>query len=242
MKTLSPHLNILPQTQKDFLPNLASCKYLGFTLYGGTALALQLGHRVSIDFDFFSNEPLDHNKESALLDALPFLTNAKPTQHVVNTRSYLTDSGVSFSFFGNINFGRVGTPLITEDGILQVASLEDLMATKLAVVQKRVESKDYQDIAALLRHGISLANGLGYAQALYGEQFAPSECVKVITYFEGGDLESLSQRDKEVLVDASKKLQLSGIPKIPIVSKDLTCPPFPKVMGLTHDKGSRLGR
>ena len=222
MATFKPHLDILPEAQKIIFPLLAPCKDLSFTLYGGTAIALQLGHRVSVDFDFFSHEVIDQDKETALLSALPFLTRAKSTQHVENTRGYLTEDGVSLSFFGNINFGRVGTPLMTEDGVLQVASLDDLMATKLAVVQKRVESKDYQDISALLRHGLSLAKGLGCAQALYGEQFSPPECVKVITYFEGGDLGSLTKRDKEVLLDAAKKLGLNKTPMIPVISKDLT--------------------
>jgi len=227
MTSFKPHFDILPQSQKDLWQHLAPCKDLRFTLYGGTALALQLGHRISVDFDFFSHEVLCQTKETTLLNALPFLTKAKLTQNTANTRSYLTDNGVAFSFFGNINFGRVGMPLMTEDGILQVASLDDLMATKLAVVQKRVESKDYQDIAALLRYGMSLEKGFGCAQALYGEHFSPSECVKVLTFFEGGDLAALSPKDKEVLLNASKNLQFNGIPLIPIASNNLTSIPLP---------------
>ena len=47
-------LSVLPQAQLDIWPKLNRMN-LCFTLYGGTAIALQLGHRISIDFDFFSN-------------------------------------------------------------------------------------------------------------------------------------------------------------------------------------------
>ncbi|MBF0191084.1 MAG: nucleotidyl transferase AbiEii/AbiGii toxin family protein [Magnetococcales bacterium] len=44
-----------------------------FALYGGTAIALHLGHRESVDFDFFGNKPLDPTK---LVPAIPFLAGA----------------------------------------------------------------------------------------------------------------------------------------------------------------------
>lgn len=52
-----------------------------------------------------------------------------------------------------IGFGRVGEPDLTEDSILQVASLDDLMATKVKVVLQRAEAKDYRDIAAMVTAG-----------------------------------------------------------------------------------------
>lgn len=53
MKQLSPHKEILPTSQQEVWPELSDIKKLGFVLYGGTAIALQLGHRISVDFDFF---------------------------------------------------------------------------------------------------------------------------------------------------------------------------------------------
>jgi hypothetical protein len=49
-----PRIDILPPAQKEIWPQLAPAPGLSFVLYGGTAVALHLGHRVSIDFDFFS--------------------------------------------------------------------------------------------------------------------------------------------------------------------------------------------
>lgn len=45
---------------------------------------------------------------------------------------------------------RMGEPSLTEDGVLQVASFDDLMATKLKVLLQRAEARDYRDIAAMI--------------------------------------------------------------------------------------------
>jgi hypothetical protein len=55
--------------------------------------------------------------------------------------------------FGGIGFGRVNDPLLTRDGVLLVASLDDLMATKLKATLDRAEAKDYREIAELISAG-----------------------------------------------------------------------------------------
>jgi hypothetical protein len=93
---------------------------------------------------------------------------------------------VKISFFGSINFGRLGAPQWTTDRVAQVAWPEDLLGTKLKVVLQRVESKDHSDIAEILESGLSLALALGAARALFEPTFQPSECLKALVYFEGG--------------------------------------------------------
>ena len=92
---------------------------------------------------------------------------------------------------GDIGIGRIGKPELTQDGVVKVASLADLLATKLKVILQRIEAKDYQDIAAILRSGELLESGLAGASALYSRSFQPSEALKALTYFEGGDLAAL---------------------------------------------------
>jgi hypothetical protein len=75
-----------------------------------------------------------------------------------------------------IGFGRVGIPELTRDGVLWVASLDDLMATKTLLQQ--VGAEDYMDIAAMVKVGISLAKGLAAAREMFGESFQPSESLK----------------------------------------------------------------
>jgi hypothetical protein len=56
---LEPKLDILPAAQKEIWASLAPAPHLNFVLYGGTAIALQLGHRESLDFDFFRSDTSD---------------------------------------------------------------------------------------------------------------------------------------------------------------------------------------
>jgi hypothetical protein len=58
-RCLEPKFDILPTAQKQIWIDLAPAPQLNFVLYGGTAIALHLGHRESLDFDFFRSDPLD---------------------------------------------------------------------------------------------------------------------------------------------------------------------------------------
>ena len=115
---------------------------------------------------------------------------------------------------------RVGTPQASEDGIMQVASLDDLMTTKLKVILQRAEAKDYGDIAAMINQGVSLSKGLAAAREIFGPNFQPSESLKALTYFEDGDLSSLTQSQKEVLIQGA--IAVRDLPIVEIQSKCLT--------------------
>lgn len=223
MNTFDPHWEILSASQQYVWPLLAPARKAGFVLYGGTAVALRLGHRQSIDFDFFSDLPLD---KSWLYKILPLLVNATVIQDAPDSLGVLVPVDVSaateyvkLSFFGNIHNGRVGNPEVTSDGIMIVASLADIMVYKLKVILQRIEAKDYRDIAAMLKYGMALDECLAGACALFGKSFQPSESLKALVYFEGGDLNSLSRDERELLVSAVKIVK--KIPPCTIRSKVL---------------------
>ena len=185
--TFKPVLDVLPDEQRQLWPALSDVPD-SFVLYGGTALALRLGHRSSVDFGFFSSDALDLDG----LFRLPFVTRADVLQSEPDTLTVSTIPGnatnpVKVSFFGDIDTGRVGDPERTDDGVLRVASLLDLFGTKLKVLLQRVAARDYLDLAAILRAGAPLEDGLGAATALYGQQFPPTEAVKALAYFDEGD-------------------------------------------------------
>ena len=115
----------------------------------------------------------------------------------------MTGEAAKRSFFGGIGFADPERADLTDDGVAKVASPIDLMATKLVVLQKRVEAKDYQDIAAMLRAGVDLSGGLDRASEMYGRAFQPSESLKAMVYFEGGDLARLSSADRTALVEGA---------------------------------------
>ncbi len=99
-------------------------------------------------------------------------------------------------------------------------SPDDLMATKLKVLLQRVEAKDYQDIAALIKTGVSLEKGLAAARAMYGYNFQPSESLKALVYFQGGDLDSLLRPERETLIKAVKTVR--KLPTVKIVAHRLS--------------------
>lgn len=109
---------------------------------------------------------------------------------------------VKLSFFGGLRFGRVGEPSRSRDGVLWVASLLDLMATKPKVLHDRVSAKDYVDLAALIEHGISLGKAMAAAREMYGPSFEPAVTLRAMTWFKGGDLDSLGARQRELSLPA----------------------------------------
>ena len=118
-----------------------------FVLYGGTATALYLGHRESVDFDFFTERTFQPDE---LLTKFRFLRGVEILQTQPDTLTVLTagddDDRVKISFFGGLGFGRLKDPQQTPDGVLQVASTQDLLAHKLKTLLQRVEIKDYLDV------------------------------------------------------------------------------------------------
>lgn len=219
---VQPQMQILPPAQQRLWPELRKLTELGYVLYGGTAVALQLGHRQSVDFDLFTEKQLD--KES-IRKAVPWIAASTVLQEDAATYTVLADTDpatapVKVSLFADIGFGRVGDPLTTVDGVLQVASLEDLMATKLKVLLQRVESRDYRDVAAMLVAGVRLDHGLGAARALFGPAFQPSECLKALVYFQGGDLETLTAHERATLIDAVSAV--SDLPQVKVKARRLS--------------------
>jgi hypothetical protein len=215
-----PHLDILPPAQRAIWQLLSPSVGMGLVLYGGTAVALRLGHRTSVDFDFFTEKSLVYDQ---MEKEFAFLQSAKVIQSQQDTLSVLVPAlttSVKISFFGSINIGRVGNPQRTPDGTLEVASLLDLLATKLKVIQQRIEAKDYQDIAAILRSGLKLEAGLAAGVELYNPNFQPSEAVKALTYFEGGDLDRLSVGDKNTLTHAASTIR--RVPVLGLASRSLS--------------------
>lgn len=219
MSSFAPRMDILPRPQLDLWPSLAPLSQLGFVLYGGTAVALRLGHRQSVDFDFFCDLPLER---TALRTALSFLGSSTVLQDEPNSLTVLSSGGVKVSFFGRLGFGRYGEPSETEDGVLQVASLEDLLALKIKVILQRCEAKDYRDIAAMLRAKLSLELGLAIAAEMFKPELSVAIALKALTYFEGGDLGELSAEDRQTLVRSAR--YVSKLPYVALCSRQLSSP------------------
>ena len=198
-----PYWDILPKAQRTLWARLASLPD-HFVLYGGTALALQLGHRHSVDLDFFSAQPIDPRH---LFETLDFLAKGRITQAERNTLTVLasTDHGpVPVSFFGGLGLRCVDRPTRFPPGV-GLAGVRDIFGCKCAAIQQRESLKDLQDICALLRHGLSLAEGLGCSRAVYGESFNPRITLMALSYPPA--LDGLSAEDRQLLAQAVEAIQ-----------------------------------
>lgn len=208
-----PILSILPAPQRRLWDELTAVPG-EFVLYGGTALALHLGHRESAGYDFFGNRPFD---PARLADKIPFLAGATITQQEANTLSVTIDRGgpVKVSFFGLPGIPRLRLPHIAPDNGLQIASLLDLAGTKAAVVQQRAEAKDYLDIYAILQDArIDLPTALGSARAIYGPAFNPQITLKALSFFGDGNLSRLPRAVQDRLARAAREVDLDHLPDI----------------------------
>jgi Nucleotidyl transferase AbiEii toxin, Type IV TA system len=213
MREISPHLEVLPAAQRRLWSEFSEVPE-EFVLYGDTAVALHLGHRHSIDFDFFGNRAVD---PTALEAVIPFLSGARVVQRERNTLSVVVDRGgrVKVSFFGVPNLPRLGQPHVSHDNKVKVASLLDLAGTKASVLQVRAEAKDYVDMDALMTLGkISLPTALAAAQALYGASFNPEVTLKALSYFGDGNLHTLAEDVKHRLVVAAREVDLERLPAL----------------------------
>jgi hypothetical protein len=206
----APKLEILPHAPRRLWDELTDTPK-HFVLYGETALALRLSHRMSGDFDFLSNHSF---VPDSLRKAIPYLDDAEMIQFEPNTLTAIVDriGPVKVSFFGGLALNRIQDPDLATDTGIQVASLLDIAATKLATIQQRAQARDYEDIAAIIAAGISLSDALAAAAAVYGKQFNGALSLKALTYFGDGDLPQLSPGTQEQLRTLAGQVNLKQIP------------------------------
>ena len=209
---LIPRLDILAAPQLVLWPELKATPP-DFTLYGGTAIALRLGHRASVDFDFFGRASFDPDR---LLATVAYLAGSRVLQREENTLSCRITRGepVLVSFFGLPGIRPIEQPTQVEGPGFPVASLIDLAGMKAAVLQKRAQAKDYLHIDALIGAGIGLPMALAAGRAIYGAAFEPQITVKALTYFGDGDLPTLPQAMQRRLAAAAIAVDLDALPKL----------------------------
>lgn len=139
--------NILDKKRLDILPLLKNFKKV-FYLAGGTALALQMGHRDSVDFDFFGPENIDTKKLFEEISETFKGHKILKIQEEKNTLTVLIDDNIKLSFFG-YKYKLLDNP--TEDENFRIASVEDIACMKLSAITSRASNKDYIDLYYILQ-------------------------------------------------------------------------------------------
>ncbi|OGI20847.1 MAG: hypothetical protein A3B68_09970 [Candidatus Melainabacteria bacterium RIFCSPHIGHO2_02_FULL_34_12] len=173
------HQEALTNTGKLLLPYLSKIK--SYYLAGGTAIALQIGHRISIDFDFFADKKIPSTLYSEVKKILPENITIKPS---VNNSDELTlfasNTKITFLYYP---FPLV-KPLIDLSGF-QLASVQELGAIKAYTIGRRGEYKDYIDLYYLLyeRH-TSLEEIIELSKKKYKNDFSDRLFLEQLIYLD----------------------------------------------------------
>jgi len=200
------HYEILDDARRDLLPHLRRFKDR-FYLAGGTGLALQIGHRDSVDFDFFTHEDIDTVK---LFDEIRTAFQGKTiekTQEEKNTLSLIIDRQIKLSFF-TFRYPIVGT--FIEDENIRIASIEDIACMKMSAIASRQAYKDYVDMYFIL-HLKSLSE---LFEVLRNKMPSLDEnlVLKSLTYFEDISPEKIIYKNNStVSFDDIKKFILKTV-------------------------------
>jgi hypothetical protein len=179
------NLKILDEKRKKVFEILKKLSFLDrFEMGGGTALALQIGHRVSVDFDFFANDSLDEKFLENLEKELPKI----PLGVSVSNKEELTVflDGVKVTFL-HYPFPSL-LPVVDLDGIRALSVLE-IASTKAYTIGRRVEYKDYVDLYFILKEqDISLEDIIELCNKKYGSRFNSRLFLEQLVY---GDVEEV---------------------------------------------------
>ena len=169
------HWEIFDPVRQKLLPKLAFTKSSGIYLAGGTALALHLGHRRSVDFDFYSTENFE-----------PVSFEARVVQHIENFVVTQRSAGTLLGKSGavEVTFFYYPYPMLeepVESDHVRLASIADIAAMKIIALTQRGLRRDFLDLYVIAR-AVGLQQILEWTRKKYA-QFDPYITLKSLTYF-----------------------------------------------------------
>ncbi len=159
------HTEALTEEGLRLFPELTA--FGDFYLAGGTALALQIGHRLSVDFDLFCEGLIDRT----LLSKVKKVFAGVAVEPVINNPDELT------AFVGKVKMTFLSypfpiiEPLVSVDG-LPLLSVKEIGATKAYTIGRRGTYKDYVDLYfTIAEHHASLEDIISIAERKFGQDF-----------------------------------------------------------------------
>jgi len=174
------HIEILSKEQYELLPWVKQF-IREFYLVGGTAIALYLGHRKSIDFDLFKLGHIDHKKN---LDRIQQSGYAYQITRHVTEQMNLMLNGVKVTFF-QYPFDIPATQRIED--FVRIPELLDLAAMKAYALGRRSKWKDYVDLYFLLKEHFTIEKISKRATEIFGELFSEKMFRAQLCYFDDVD-------------------------------------------------------
>lgn len=178
-------LGILPVKQRELLELLSVQPFINdYYLAGGTCLALRIGHRQSIDFDFFTTSDFEPSFIVNNLNQLGHYIRGNEDRNTVN--GSLND--IRISFFG-YPYAIIDT--FSRYNNLRLAGMKDIAAMKLEAVAGRGSRKDFADIYYLLKE-YTLDEIFSFHSAKYGTGLANQyHHLKSLVYFVDAESEAM---------------------------------------------------
>lgn len=174
------HKEILNTNQIALLPTMAQFKR-EYYLVGGTAIALYLGHRRSIDFDMFRYAAINHKKNLDKLSKAGF--QCMVTRRVEEQMNLMLN-GVKVTFF---QYPFPIEPMEKFEKFFRLPSLLQLSAMKAYALGRRSKWKDYVDLYFLLKDHFTIAEISECATDLFGELYSEKLFRSQLCYFEDVD-------------------------------------------------------
>ena len=194
------HLEILSDQQRELLPFVAQFKR-SFYLVGGTAIALQIGHRRSIDFDLFTAQKINKSRIRKKVFELPY---SKKTLFDDVDQAHFYINGVKMTFFQYPY--PVEHPEMLNNNI-SMPSLLSLAAMKAFALGRRANWKDYVDLYFIQKNYFAVKDISMEAERIFGQLFseklfrAQLAFHKDIDYSESVDYMPGFQVDDQVIKD-----------------------------------------
>lgn len=170
------HKEILSDKQKELLPLLKTISK-DFYLVGGTAIALQIGHRRSIDFDLFSFKPFDNKDISKKVRR-----TVKITKVLVNKLGEFTFfcEDVKITFY-NYQFQIEYSESL--DDIIKMPDILTLAAMKAYALGQRAKWKDYIDLYFIIKNYHKIKEIVKKAKQIFGNEFNEKLFRSQLAYF-----------------------------------------------------------
>lgn len=159
--------------------------FSSFLLVGGTALALQIGHRKSIDLDFFGKAVLDE------IEITEILNKYNPSVHIIQKSKNILVYAVDDMKVDVVNYPYEWLAKPKVENKIQLASIEDIAAMKLNAISGRGSKKDFVDIYFLMKK-FSLKEMLNLYNRKYpeGSEFL---VIKSLSYFEDAEKQQMPE-------------------------------------------------
>ena len=155
-----------------------------YILCGGTALAMQIGHRKSEDLDFMmwrksKTEKPEVNWNAIEKELIEKVGEIENFNMLGFDQVEFLVKGVKFSFFVSDNYSPVASP-IDYLGNIRLADMESIMAMKMEVMLRRMKFRDYYDIYSILREGYSIHNGIEKALSLSRHRLSAKNIIAML--------------------------------------------------------------